>query len=76
MGADRKDGGCPGRFPWQGSWAADGANATPRERREVAVPLPGGSDKGRGDSESEDIGPPETEYGCAIHCDAADSGTL
>ena len=42
----------------------------------MAVPPPGGSYKGRGDSESEDIGPPETEYGRAIRCDAADSGTM
>ena len=42
----------------------------------MTVPPPGGSYKGRGDSESEDIGPPETEYGRAIRCDAADSGTL
>ena len=76
MGADQKYGGCPGRFPGQGSYAADGVNATPWEGREVAVPPPGGSYKGRGDSEREDIGPPETEYGCAIRCDAANYGTL
>ena len=76
MGADQKDGGCPGSLPGQGSWAADRANATPWEGREVAVPPPGGSYKVRGGSESEDIGPPETEYGRAILCDAADSGTL
>ena len=51
-------------------------NATPWEGREVAVLTPGGSYKGRGDSESEDIGPPETEYGREIRCDVADSGTL
>ena len=61
MGADRNDGGCPGRFPGQGSSAADGANATPWEGREVAVPPPGGSYQGSGDSASKDIGPPETE---------------
>ena len=37
---------------------------------------PGGSYQGSGDSESEDIGPLETEYGCAIRCNAADYGTL
>ena len=40
------------------------------------VPPPGGSYQGSGNSESTDIGPPETEYGRAIHCDATDSGTL
>ena len=39
-------------------------------------PPPGGSDQGSGDSASEDIGPPETEYGRAIRCDAANSGTM
>ena len=42
----------------------------------MAVPPPGGSNKGRRDREGEDIGPPETEYGRAIRCNAADSGTL
>ena len=37
---------------------------------------PGGSNKGRRDREGEDIGPPETEYGRAIRCNAADSGNL
>ena len=39
-------------------------------------PPPGGSYQGSGDSAGEDIGPPETEYGCAIRCDTAYSGTL
>ena len=46
-----------------------------RDGKWVYLPLAGG-DKGRGDSESKDIGPPETEYGRAIRCGAADSGTL
>ena len=40
------------------------------------VPPPGGSYQVSGDSASADIGPPETEYGRAIHCNATDSGTL
>ena len=40
------------------------------------VPPPGGIYQGSGNHESTDIGPPETEYGCAIHYDATDSGTL
>ena len=39
-------------------------------------PPPGGSNKGRMDREGEDIGPPETEYGREIRCNAADSGSL
>ena len=46
------------------------------DRREVAGTPPGGSNKGRRDREGEDIGPPETEYGRAIRCNAADYGTL
>ena len=53
-----------------------GANATPWEGREGTVPPPDGSYQGSGDSASKDIGPPEPEYGRAIRCDAADSGTL
>ena len=37
----------------------------------MTVPPPGGGEKGHGYSESEDIDPPETEYGRAICCDAA-----
>ena len=51
-------------------------NATPWEGREVAVPPPSGSYQGSRDSASKEIGPPETEYGRAIRCDAAYSGTL
>ena len=40
------------------------------------VPPPGGSHQGSRDSASKDIGPLETEYGRAICCNAADSGTL
>ena len=76
LGTYQEDGGCPGRVPGQGSTAADRAHATPREGRKVAVPPPGGSYQGSGYSASEDIGPPETEYGCAIRCNATDSGTL
>ena len=46
-----------------------------RDRKWVYLPLAGAT-KDAGDSESEDIGPPETEYGRTICCDAADSGTM
>ena len=39
-------------------------------------PPPGGGSQGGGGCEGQDIGPPETEYGRAIHCDATDSGAL
>ena len=42
----------------------------------MVLPLPGGGSKGGGDSEGQYIGPPETEYGRAIYCDATDSGAL
>ena len=41
----------------------------------MAVTPPGESNKGRRDREGEDIGPPETEYGRAICCNTADSGS-
>ena len=39
-------------------------------------PPPGGGSQGGGGHESQDIGPPETEYGRAIHCHLTDSGDL
>ena len=39
-------------------------------------PPPGGGSQGGGGREGQDIGPPETEYGCAIHCDTTDYGDL
>ena len=42
----------------------------------VDLPPPGGGYQGGGGRKSQDIGPPETEYGRAIHCNATDSGTL
>ena len=42
----------------------------------MELPPHGGSNQGRGYREGEDIGPPETECGRAIRCNAADSGPL
>ena len=72
----QEDGGFPGRVPGQGSTAIDRTNAMPWEGRRVDLPPPGGGYQESGDRESQDIGPPETEYGRAIHCDATESGTL
>ena len=76
MGPHQEDGVCPGRLPGQGRTVIDRTNATPWEGQKVDLPPPGGGYQGGGDRESQDIGPPETEYGRAIHCDATDSGTL
>ena len=40
------------------------------------TPPPGGGSQGGGGRESQDIGPPETEYGRAIHCNSTYSGDL
>ena len=37
---------------------------------------PGGGSQGGGGREVQEIGPPETEYGRAIHCNTTDSGAL
>ena len=66
----------PGRIPGQGSEAFDRTTALPVEGRKVVLPLPGGGPKGGGGRESQDIGPPETEYGRAIYCDTTDSGAM
>ena len=42
----------------------------------MVLPPPGGCSQGGGGREGQDIGPPETEYGRAIHCDTTDSGAL
>ena len=76
MSPHQEDGVCPGRLPGQGSTVIDRTNTTPWEGRKVGLPLPGGGYQGGGVRESQDIGPPEKEYGRAIHCDATDSGTL
>ena len=44
--------------------------------RKWFYPPPGGGSQGGGGREVQDIGPPETEYGRAIHCDSADSRDL
>ena len=76
VGTYQEDGVCPGRLPGQGSTAVDRTTAPPGEGRKVGLPLPGGCSQGGGGSESQDIGPPETEYGRTIHCDSVDSGAL
>ena len=76
LGPHQADVVCPGRLPGQGSTAFDRTNATLWEGRKVDIPPPGGGYQGSGDRESTDSGPPETEYGRAIHCDVTDSGTL
>ena len=76
LGTHKEDGVYPGLLPGQGSMAIDRKNVTPWEGRTVDLPPPGGGYQGCGGSESQDIGPPETEYGSAIHCNATDSGAL
>ena len=42
----------------------------------MVLPPPDGCSQGGGGREGRDIGPPETEYSRAIHCDTTDSGAL
>ena len=67
---------CPGRLIGQGSMAFDRTTAPPGEGRKVVLSPPGGCSQGGGGREGQDIGPPETEYGRAIHCDTTDSEAL
>ena len=76
LGPHQADGVCPGRLPGQGSTAFDRMNAKPWEGRKVSLTPLGRDYQGGGGRESQDIGPPETEYGRAIHCDSTDSGAL
>ena len=47
-----------------------------RERQGLILPVVGWSDEGGRDRLDSDVNPPEAEYGCAIYCDAADSGPV
>ena len=76
MGTYQKYGVCPGRLPGQGSMAFDRMTAPPGEGRKVFLPLPVGCSQGSGGHEGQDIGPSETEYGRAIHCETTDYGAL
>ena len=76
MGLNQKYGVCPGRLPGQGRAASDKTKSPPGEVRKVVLPLPGEGSKGGGGREGQDIGPPETEYGRAIYCNATDFGAL
>ena len=76
MGTYQKYGVCSGRLPGQGSTAFDRTTTPPGEGWKVVLPPPGGCSQGRGGREGQDIGPPETEYGRAIHCNTTGSGTL
>ena len=42
----------------------------------MRLPLPAGCSQGGGGREGQDIGPPETEYGRAIHFNTTNSGAL
>ena len=76
VGTYQEDGFCPGRLPGKGSTAVDRTTAPPWEGRKVGLPPPGGGSQGGGGCEGQEISPPDTEYGRAIHCDTTDSGAL
>ena len=44
-----------------------------KEGRELDIPAAGGDNEGGGNGGDTDFNYTEAEYGCAIHCDAADS---
>ena len=47
-----------------------------RERRDLVLPVIGGSNEGGRDFLDSDVNPPETEYSRAVYCDAPDSGPV
>ena len=51
-----------------------GEAAAAREGQELLLPFVGGSNEGDRDVLDTDVNPTEVEYGCAIYCDAANSG--
>ena len=60
----------------QGSAEAHGETSLTWEIWEVVLPITGGSNEGGGDRSDSDLNPLEAEYGCAIYCDAANSGPV
>ena len=42
----------------------------------MVLPVPVGGDEGGGGRADSDVNPSEVEQGCAIYCDAADSGPM
>ena len=71
-----EDGEGPGQLSAQGSkedhWEATAA----KERREMGLPTSGGGTEGSGNGGDTDIHNMGAEYGCAIYCDATDSGSM
>ena len=63
---------------FQGRVARRLTGRLPRRGRDGkwVYPPPGRGSKGGRGREGQDIGPPETEYGHAIHCDTTNSGAL
>ena len=76
MGINVADGEGPVKFPVQGREEYHGETAAAKEVRELDIPAVGGNNEGDGNGGDKDINSPEAEYGCAIHCDAADSGPV
>ena len=76
MGTDGEDGKGPGQFSVQGCAESFWESAAPWERRDLVLTFSGGSDEGGRDRLDSDVNPLEAEYGCAIYCDAADSGPV
>ena len=76
VGFNGKNGICPGRLPGQGSTEADRTAAPPEEGRGMVLTLHDGGSKGGGGREGQEIGTPETEYGCAIYCNKTNPRAL
>ena len=73
VGVNGKDGESPGQLPVQDREEDHREAAAMKEVWELGIPAVGGSNEGDGDGGDKDTNYPEAEYGCAIHCDAADS---
>ena len=76
MGLHSTDGEGSERLSVQVCEEAHWEAAAAEEIRELGLPASGGDTGGRGARGYTEINKTEAEYGCAIYCDAIDSGPM
>ena len=76
VGLNAKNGEGPGQFPVQVCEEDHRETTAAKEGWELDIPAAGGDNEGGRNGGDTDFNSPEAEYGCAIHCDAADFGPM
>ena len=76
MGTHSEDGEGPGHISVQGREGGHWESSVAEERREMGLPACDGGTGGSGARGDTEVNNTEAEHGCAIYCDAADSGPM